>query len=218
MSLEIIPYESREDWLAGRDKILGIGGSDAAAAVGHSKWKSMVQLWREKSGRSRAKDLSGVEAVQMGIRTEGPMRDLFAALHPEMEIKHRPFDIYHQSDRPWLFATLDGEIRDRATGDMGVLEIKKADVMNRRDREEWDGRVPDDYFIQILHQMLATGYDFVYLWALQRHGDDTCTLREYYFPKDDYSGDLDWLEAEEEKFMGYVRSGRVPPASLALPV
>lgn len=180
--------------------------------------KTMAQLWKEKTGRVKPKDLSGVEYVQMGVKTEGPMRELFAALHPEMEITHRPFDIYRQTERPWLFATLDGEIRDRATGGLGVLEIKKADVMNKRGREEWDGRVPDEYFIQVLHQMLATGYEYAFLWALQRHGDGSCTLREYYFPREDYAADLDWLEAEEEKFMGYLRSGRVPPAPLMLSV
>ena len=216
--LEILPYNSREEWMAARGEIRGIGGSDAAAAVGQSRRKSMVQLWKEKTGRTSAKDLSKVEYVQMGVKTEGPMRELFAALHPELEITHRPFDIYRQDERRWLFATLDGEIRDRATGDLGVLEIKKADVMNKRDREEWDGRVPDEYFIQVLHQMLATGFSYAYLWALQRHGDGSCTLREYYFPREDYAADLDWLEAEEEKFMGYLRSGRVPPAPLMLSV
>ena len=218
MSLEILHFENREDWLKGRDSVNGLGGSDAAAACGMSRRKSQMLLWSEKTGKTKPKDLSGVDYVQMGVKTEGPMRELFAAFHPELEITHHPFDIYRQDFRPWLFTTLDGEIRDRATGDMGVLEIKKADVMNKRDREEWDGRVPDEYFIQVLHQMLATGYSFAYLWALQRHVDGSCTLREYYFPKEDYSGDLNWLEAEEEKFMGYVRSGRVPPASLALPV
>lgn len=218
MSLEIIKFDTREAWLAGRDAIQGIGGSDAAAAVGQSRRKSMVQLWKEKTGRAAARDLSKVEYVQMGVKTEGPMRELFAALHPELEITYRPFDIYRQKDRPWLFATLDGEIRDRATGYLGVLEIKKADVMNRRDREEWDGRVPDEYFCQVMHQFLATGYPFAYLWALQKHGDGSCTLREYYFPREDYAADLEWLEAVEEKFMGYLRSGRIPPASLALPV
>ena len=218
MSLEIIPCSSREEWLAARGEIRGIGGSDAATAVGLGKRKSMVQLWKEKTGRAAARDLSKVDYVQMGVKTEGPMRELFGALHPEMEITHRPFDIYRQTERPWLFATLDGEIRDRATGDLGVLEIKKADVMNKREREEWDGRVPDEYFIQVLHQMLATGYEYAFLWALQRHGDGSCTLREYYFPREDYAADLDWLEAEEEKFMGYLRSGRVPPAPLMLSV
>lgn len=216
--LEIVKFDTREAWLAGRDAITGIGGSDAAAAVGLSRRKSMVQLWKEKTGRAAARDLSKVEYVQMGVKTEGPMRELFAALHPELEITHRPFDIYRQDERRWMFATLDGEIRDRATGYLGVLEIKKADVMNKRDREEWDGRVPDEYFIQVLHQMLATGFSYAYLWALQRHGDGSCTLREYYFPREDYAADLDWLEAEEEKFMGYLRSGRVPPAPLMLSV
>lgn len=216
--LEIIKFYNREEWLAGRDQIKGIGGSDAAAAVGMSRRKSMVQLWREKSGRAAAKDLSRVDYVQLGVKTEGPMRELFAALHPELEIVHRPFDIYRQTERPWLFATLDGEIRDRATGDLGVLEIKKADCMNRREREEWDGRVPQEYFCQVLHQMLATGYKFAFLWALLLHGDGSCTLREYYFPREDYAADLDLLAREEEAFMGYLRSGRVPPAPLVLPV
>lgn len=218
MSLEIVKFGNREEWLAGRDQIKGIGGSDAAAAVGLSRRKSMVQLWREKSGRAMAKDLSRVEYVQLGVKTEGPMRELFAALHPELEIVHRPFDIYHQTERPWLFATLDGEIRDRATGDLGVLEIKKADCMNKREREEWDKQVPQEYFCQVLHQMLATGYKFAFLWALLLHGDGSCTLREYYFPREDYAADLDLLAREEDAFMGYLRSGRVPPAPLVLPV
>lgn len=218
MCLEVKTYHNRKDWLAARQAIQGIGGSDAAAAVGMSRRKSMVQLWREKSGRAAAKDLSGVDYVQLGVKTEGPMREIFAALHPELEIVHRPFDIYRQTERPWLFATLDGEIRDRGTGDMGVLEIKKADCMNRREREEWDGRVPDEYFCQVLHQLLATGYSFAWLWALLLHGDGSCTLREYYFPREDYEGDLAWLAKGEDKFIGYLRSGRVPPAPLLMPV
>ena len=185
MCLEVKTYHNRKDWLAARQAIKGIGGSDAAAAVGMSRRKSMVQLWREKSGRVAAKDLSRVDYVQLGVKTEGPMREIFASLHPELEIVHRPFDIYRQTERPWLFATLDGEIRDRGTGDMGVLEIKKADCMNRREREEWDGRVPDEYFCQVLHQLLATGYSFAWIWALLLHGDGSCTLREYSFPRED---------------------------------
>ena len=42
MSLEIIHIESKEDWLREREKIHGIGGSDAAAAIGMSKRKTMV--------------------------------------------------------------------------------------------------------------------------------------------------------------------------------
>ena len=45
MSLEIIPCSSREEWLRKREEIGGIGGSDAAAAIGMSKRKTKVQLW-----------------------------------------------------------------------------------------------------------------------------------------------------------------------------
>lgn len=40
---------SRDDWLAVRKT--GIGGSDAAAAVGLSPYKSQLELWLEKTGR-----------------------------------------------------------------------------------------------------------------------------------------------------------------------
>ena len=216
--LEIVKFDTREAWLAGRDQINGIGGSDAAAAVGQSGRKSKVQLWKEKTGRAAAKDLSGVEYVQMGVRTEGPMREMFAALHPEYNVEHHPFDIYRQDFRPWCFATLDGELTDRTTGEKGVLEIKKFQITRKTDWQLWDGRVPDEYFCQVMHQLLATEYVYAWLWALLMHNDDSCTLRGYYFPREDYALDLNWLEAGEEKFMGYVRSGRVPPATLVLPV
>lgn len=218
MSLEILQFENREDWLAARDGIKGIGGSDAAAAVGLGKRKSMVQLWKEKTGRAAVKDLSGVDYVQMGVKTEGPMREMFAALHPELEVVHRPYDIYRQTERPWLFATLDGEVRDRATGEKGVLEIKKFQITKKTDWQLWDDRVPDEYFCQVMHQLLATEYSFAWLWALLMHGDGSCTLRGYYFPREEYEADLDLLERKEEAFIGYIRSGRVPPAPLVLAV
>ena len=216
MSLEIIPCSSREEWLAEREKIRGIGGSDAAAAIGMSHRKTMVQLWQEKTGRVKPKDLSGVEYVQMGVRTEGPMRDLFAALHPEYAVIHRPYDIYHQTETPGIFATLDGELTDKATGEKGVLEIKKFDVKSREDWKLWDNRVPDDYFCQVLHQMNATGYAFAWLWAVLLRQDGRGELRPYFFPKEEYEADLRELREKEMKFLRYVQEDRVPPASLRI--
>ena len=39
---------NREEWLQARRR--GIGGSDAAAVLGLSPWKSNVRLWEEKTG------------------------------------------------------------------------------------------------------------------------------------------------------------------------
>ena len=40
---------TREEWLSARD--IGLGGSDAAVALGLSKFKTPFELWAEKTGR-----------------------------------------------------------------------------------------------------------------------------------------------------------------------
>ena len=216
MSLKRLHFKTREEWLEGRDEIKGIGGSDAAAALGYSKRKTPVDLWREKTGRAAAKDLSGVDYVQLGNRTEGPMRGLFAALHPEYEVKHFPFDILYQPERPWLFATLDGELTDIATQEHGILEIKKFEVQEASDWALWKDQVPQDYFCQVLHQLAATDYDFAWLWALLLKRDGNAELREYFFPRWIYEKDIGALVAGEIKFQSYVDTGKIPPQPLRL--
>ena len=53
---------SRDEWLSVRNK--GVGGSDAAVAVGLSQYKSPLELWLEKTGRKPADDLSANDAVR----------------------------------------------------------------------------------------------------------------------------------------------------------
>ena len=216
MSLERLHFETREDWLAGRQGQYGIGASEGAAALGLSKWCSPVELWQVKTGRRPGKDLSGVEYVQLGIRTEGPMRDLFAALHPEYEVRHFPYDILFQKDRPWMFATLDGELTERSSGEAGMLEIKKYEIQKASDWKEWDGKVPDYYFCQLMHQLCATGYAFAWLFALLLKRDGNGEVRQYYFPRAAYADDMAELLRGEERFMSYVRSDRIPPAPMLL--
>ena len=48
---------ARDEWLEVRKK--GIGSSDAAAAIGLSPYKSQLELWMEKTGRSPGFQPSG---------------------------------------------------------------------------------------------------------------------------------------------------------------
>ena len=52
----MVAAENREQWLKARQK--GIGGSDAAAVLGLSPWKSNVRLWEEKTGLREPEDIS----------------------------------------------------------------------------------------------------------------------------------------------------------------
>lgn len=48
--MNVITSSNREDWLKLRTK--GIGGSDVAAALGLSPWRTPVELWQDKRGES----------------------------------------------------------------------------------------------------------------------------------------------------------------------
>lgn len=212
--LERIRYENREDWLNGRSR--GIGASEAAAVVGKSKWQSAVELWRLKTGRRPEADLRENEAVQTGIRLEGPIRNFWADRHPEYRVEHHPFDMLYQRERPWLYATLDGEIRKQGASGFGVLEIKTATPRRREDWDAWDGRVPDGYYCQVLHQMLATGCDFVVLSAGLIRDCDSIVIKDYEFYRSDCEDDLAWLLEEETRFWRYVEEDRMPPMKISL--
>lgn len=214
MSLERLTFDSREEWLAGRGR--GIGASEAAAAVGMSPWQTPMQLWRLKIGQEQPKDLSDNAAVQQGVRMEPALREFFKALHPEFIIEYHQFDILYQSERPWLRATLDGELIHE-TGQRGILEIKTATPNGKAGWEKWsNGQMPQNYMCQCCHQLLATGYDFVYLFAALYSLNGDITLREYEIDRADVQDDLAWLLDKETEFWRHVEDGTLPPMPLTL--
>ena len=64
---------SREDWLAERRK--SIGGSDAAAVCGLSKWESPYSVWANKRGLTPEKEQT--EAMRQGRDLEGYVAERF---------------------------------------------------------------------------------------------------------------------------------------------
>ena len=85
MSLIRKHFEDRDSWLIGRQE-LGIGGSDAAAVCGLSPWTSPVELWRIKTGQKKQKDISANAAVERGVRMEPALRELYAAMNPQIRV------------------------------------------------------------------------------------------------------------------------------------
>lgn len=204
-------HNSREEWLAARGG--HIGASEASAIMG-TGFMTKMDLWKLKTGRAKAKDLSGNEAVAYGNRAENALRELFMAKHPELTLEYRPYDFVYQEERPWLRATLDGELTDE-DGDKGILEIKTASCLSKADWAKWRDRVPDGYLCQISHQLLATGFRFVYLQA-ELIGRNESIIREYLFLREDMEENMKYLLEEEEKFWNDVVTGKVPAASLRL--
>ena len=114
-------------------------------------------------------------------------------------------------------ASLDGELTDQE-GRRGILEIKTTNILQSMQYEKWKDRIPDNYYIQVLHYLLVTGYEFVVLRAhlVSEWGrDKRTTVKHYFIEREEVREDLDMLLEEEKKFWAYVESGRKP--TLILP-
>lgn len=212
MSTVYEEHNSREDWLNARGG--HIGASEASAILGYG-FMSRMDLWKLKTGRAKPKDLSDNEAVSYGNRAEPALRELFMAKHPELQLFYRPYDFVYQEERPWLRATLDGELLDE-DNDLGILEIKTATLMSKADWQKWNGRVPDGYLCQISHQLLATKARYVYLFAELIGANGDSTIREYLFLREDMKDNMEYVLQEEEKFWQFVESDTIPPTPLML--
>lgn len=195
----------------------GIGASSAASAIGQNPYQSNVELWKILTGKKTQKELIGNEAVDFGVRAEPVVRELFKLNHPEITIEYHQFDILSQSERPFIRATLDGQattdspLRFGAT--KGILECKTSTPRTKADWDKWNGRIPQNYYIQVLHQLAATGWDYVWLAALLR-GQSEIVYREYYFDRVDREEDIADLIRREEIFWGYVERNEEPPEIL----
>lgn len=212
--LERIVCNSREDWLEQRNAHLG--ASEVAAAVGISPFKTPIRLWEEKTGRKKPSDLSGNPAVLFGQKAEEYLRGLYLAEHPEFTGDYHPFDILYQRERPWMTCTLDCELTNTTTNTKGILEIKTAETARKAQLEKWDGKVPDYYFAQLLHQQIVCGeeYKFSVLYAKLKLLNGNSSLREYEFTREDLAADREWLLTEAERFWWYVEHDTMPPVTL----
>lgn len=164
-------FNSREDWLGGREN--GIGASDAASVLQISPWTSKVRLWEEKVGIRQREDISGKPGVQRGIDEEPVIRNQFIQDHPEFEVYHHPYEILSLKRRPFIKASLDGEITvvkenhyGLPVGSKGVLQIKTGSYSAQKYLDKWIGdSLPDFYFAQECQELLVTGWDFAWVQA-----------------------------------------------------
>lgn len=209
--------QNEQEWLQAR--LAGIGASEASAIIGCNPYMSNVDLWKIKTGRKKAADISSNAHVAYGHAAEGPIRELFALDYPEYEVTYGgAFDMVRHPEHPWLFATLDGRLVERATGRKGVYEGKTTEILRSIAKEKWRDGIPQNYYVQNLHQLLASGWDFVVLHAQLKRvwdGEVRSTRQSYFIERAGVQDDLDYLLAEEINFwQEYVLKDREPPLIL----
>ncbi|WP_034293862.1 YqaJ viral recombinase family protein [Herbaspirillum sp. RV1423] len=142
----------RADWLEVRKT--GIGGSDAAAAVGLSPYKSQLELWLEKTGRDadlpKPNPDDSTEPVYWGTLLE----PIVAAAYTK-QTGHRVRKInavLQHPSIPFMLANLDREVV--GVPGVQVLECKTAGEYGAK---LWQEGVPEYVQLQVQHQLVVTG-------------------------------------------------------------
>lgn len=192
---------SRDDWLAVRRT--GIGGSDAAAAVGLNPYMSPMELWLDKTGRSEGLPgpdpndttsptywgtlLEPIVAASYTRVTGNRVRKINAVLrHPSI---------------PWMLANIDREVV--GTSDVQILECKTAGEHGAR---LWRDGVPEYVELQVQHQMAVTGKTAAHVAVL------LCGQALEVFRVDRDDALIARLIELEARFWRYVESDTPPPA------
>lgn len=213
--VEKIILKNRDEWLekrAGR-----IGGSDASCIVGMNPYKSNVELWEEKIGKKQAEDISDKPYVKYGTEAEAHLRALFALDFPQFKVSYEENNMWLNDKYPFAHASLDGWLEDE-DGRKGILEIKTTNILQSMQKEKWKNRIPDNYYIQVLHYLMVTEFDFAILKAQLKYdydGDIMLTTKHYKIERDEVKDDIEYLQKAEKDFYSAIKEKRRP--SLVLP-
>lgn len=216
MAVELLVLNSREEWLEKRRSF--IGGSEASAVIGMNPYLDNVRLWEYKTGLADPEDISDKPYVQYGTQAEMHLRGLFRLDFPEYEVHYVENNLWLNDKYPFAHASLDGWLIEKETGRKGILEIKTTNILQSMQKEKWKDRIPDNYYIQTLHYMMVTEFDFVVLKAQLKYdfgGMPLLHTKHYKIERDDVKEDIEFLEHSEKAFWQSVQDRKRP--GLVLP-
>ena len=154
----------------------GIGGSDAAAIMGLSKFTSPLDVYLEKTGDLEPED--DKPALERGRDLEDLVAEKVAK-QTGMQLTYNPILIAHP-DRPYMIGHVDRFIPGQTRwspdnpADPAILEIKTAAFRTDEWGEPGTSDVPVYYATQVVHYMALAGVTHAYLavmfvlaWDLQ---------------------------------------------------
>lgn len=163
------------------DRSLFIGSSDAAAILAVSKWKSPLDLYREKIGEAQPTevDVARERIFRRGKRLEPIVIDMLADEYGVEVTKRSPAEArnYHvDPEFDFLRAEIDFEFRvtpelcEKLSGlidpallgtiQNGEIKTSHPNVASANFGEMFTEEIPIDYAAQSMHGMMVTGRKF----------------------------------------------------------
>ena len=160
---ELIKFDTKEEWLQLRKK--GIGGSDLAPILGHSRYRNAKDIYKSKN-----EDVEQITsfAIDFGNRFEpiifeafkNKYKDIFAVLDFINIMFRNIWFVFLQASLDWLLVY-------NSTSQVVILEIKSCHKKKGKWYDEYGNIVvPQDYFDQAIHYFNVTNAEFVVFYIL----------------------------------------------------
>lgn len=207
VTMKVLKY--REEWLKNRSRI---GGSDASAIVGMNPYMTNTDLFLIKTGQMQQADISDEPYVKYGTEAEKHLRELFKLDFPEYQVFYEENNMWFNDRFPWAHASLDGWLVDQE-GRKGIWECKTTNILQSMQKEKWSNRIPDNYYIQVLHYLMVTEFDFVVLKAQLKtefNGVPYLQTKHYFIEREEVEADIEYLIESERRFWQNVQENRKP--------
>lgn len=203
-------FNNREEWLQARSG--RIGGSDASAILGMNPYRTNIELWQIKTGQLVPEDISDKPYVKYGTEAELHLRELFKLDFPEYQVFYEENNMWLNDRFPFAHASLDGWLKDE-NGRLGVWECKTTNILQSMQKEKWNHRIPDNYYIQLLHGLLIMEADFAVLKAQLKsefNGEIYLQTKHYKIERAEVEEDIKFLESSEREFWKHVQERKRP--------
>lgn len=217
MKIELRTFDSRKSWEKARRGT--IGGSDAAAALGLSPWKTNVQLWEELTGRREPEDISNNPAVRYGSEAEKHIRSLFHLDYPELRVEYDGNAFWVNDKYPFAHASVDGRLFDAADSP-GILEIKTTTINSKIQLQHFNDQLPVNYYVQVLYYMAILDAVFAIVcvqltFPAIRGGMMHKETRHYFLRRHEVKDDIKYvMDGVAEFYYKYVAPDTPPPLKL----
>lgn len=198
---------TREEWLDWRRH--GIGGSDVAAIIGTSPFRTARDIYYDKLGIAAVEENEGNwVAMEMGHLLEDLVAKIFER-KTGLEI-YQIKKMFRHPLYPFMLADVDYFIT-MPDGTKAILEIKTTNY-NARDHWWKDGKetVPVYYEMQGRHYMAVMDIDRVFFCCLYGNTEDEAIIREI---RRDLAYEDEMIYLEQEFWTSYVEK-KVPPPYL----
>lgn len=143
---------SRDDWLEVRKN--GIGGSDAAAAVGLNPYLSALELWLIKTGRDTNLPKPDADDTTEPVYWGTLLEPIVAASYTKQTGNRvrRVNAVLQHPTIPFMLTNIDREVVGNR--EVQLLECKTAGEFGAR---LWRDGVPEYVRLQVQHQLAVTG-------------------------------------------------------------